>query len=280
MVYRVVLQGFTDADRHALSSFLEACGHRHPGYAPVQAEAASDIVVADGDSPDVVARFAKTPDLATTLFLGTTSPPAAIWHVHRPIQPALLLQRLDEMVAHLGAGSVVGRALATDGGHARVKAAAQRASRRARRAAEARSAGEPPLPTDVLVLDSNDGDRDSLCALLEHFGFCPYPARTGTQAEWLLDARHFTAVFLDVPLDHEAAEPGIGLCLRVKDNSRLSDGRPSALFLVVETASPADRVRAALAGGDALLVKPLGRGAVVGALESCGIGLPADERQP
>ena len=58
---------------------------------------------------------------------------------------------------------------------------------------------------------------------------------------------------------------------------------PSALsnrheHILASDPSPTARVRAALVGCAAFLVKPLSRGDVVRAIEACGIFVPKDER--
>ena len=67
-------------------------------------------------------------------------------------------------------------------------------------------------------------------------------------------------------------------------NNRGSFGRRMAWFLlavllVTAQLNPADRVRATLAGIKAPLTKPVSRGDVARALESCGVTLPADARR-
>lgn len=282
MLYRVALLGFAEADRRSLASFLREASHREPGYSLAQSLAEADLILADGDSPQTVADIDSECRSATTLFLAENRPIQSKSHVPRPTDPARLLRGLDELVARLKpeARSVV--AAEGPGAHADVKAAARRAARQARLAATAAAAAAMSchIPPDVLVLDADDSARDRLCALLEHFGFCAYPARNVSQAMWLLETRPFRATFFDIDLDDSADGEGIEVCQRVKDGSRLTIWPSSALFIMSAHDHPVDRVRAALAGSDAFLLKPLGRGDIARSLEACGVLMPSDDRRP
>ena len=131
----------------------------------------------------------------------------------------------------------------------------------------------------MLVLDRNDQARDHLCTLLEHFGFCTYPARSNSQALWLIEARPFRAAFLDIAFDGSNQSADIEVCRRIKTSSDLANQPMPVLFIVSGDTQPSDRVRAALLGSDAFLVKPLGRGDVARALEACGVTMPSDDRR-
>jgi len=275
MLFRVALHGFAESDLRALASFLHQARDREPGYRLVHAFADADVILADGDSPEVIATTVADIRLATTLFLSEHRPAEAAWYVARPTNPVQLLLGLDELAFSLDptaqANAIVG---ATDP-HAQAKAAA----RRARLVNGAGAACAQPIPSDVLVLDPNDYGRDHLCGLLEHFGFCAYPARNSSQALWLVDTRAFRAVFLDVALDGSDQGVGIELCRRVKDRPPSRPGPAAALFIVSSNTRPSDRVLAALAGSDAFLTKPLGRGDVAGSLEAFGVAMPSDDRR-
>jgi CheY-like chemotaxis protein len=279
MLYRVALQGFAEADRRSLASFLREAGQREPGYSLAQSFAEAELILADGDSPQIVADVVAECRTASTLFLAERRPAVAKSHLARPTDPERLLRGLDELVARLESGGRSPVAAEGPGAHADAKAAARRAARRARLAATTAAAASGQIPPDVLVLDPDDSARDRLCALLEHFGFCAYPARNVSQALWLLETRPFRATFLDVDLDDSADGAGIEVCQRVKNGSRLTIGPASALFIVSAKDQPVDRVRAALAGCDAFLIKPLARGDIARALESCGVPMPSDDRR-
>ena len=274
MLFRVALYGFAESDLRALASFLQRARGREPGYRLVHGFADADVILADGDSAEVIAAVVSDTRLATTLFLSEHRPLKAAWHVARPTNPAQLLLALDELAASLDPSARATALVGANDPHAQAKAAA----RRARLVAGADVANASPIPPDVLVLDPNDGDRDHLCGLLEHFGFCAYPARNSSQALWLVDTRAFRAAFLDVALDGSDQGVGIELCRRVKDRPPALPGPAAWLFIVAGNPRPSDRVLAALAGSDAFLTKPLGRGDVAGSLEAFGVAMPSDDR--
>ena len=159
------------------------------------------------------------------------------------------------------------------------KAARRAAVRRARLATASRESGATSGSLDLLVLDENDGARKQLSSLLEGFGFCVHSAHNIAQAAEMLAARPFAAVFLDIVLDGTYESAGAELCRRVKREPTRIMGQAPALIIISERARPVDRVRAALAGGDRFLLKPLSRGDVVRALEDCDVLLPLDARR-
>lgn len=279
MVNRVALWGFTDAERRDLEAFLRTLGRREPGYQWVHKFADSDLILADGDSQAVVDQVLAEGRIDTALFLSRHRPVAAVWHVPKPTDSARLLLGLDELAAQLEPPNSTLTAHGAGDARMSAKAAARRAARRARMAAAASTPGAADAPPDVLVLDADGAARDHLCRLLEQFGFCAYPARDCAQAMWLLDRRQFSAAFVDVPLDGHDGGAGTEICQRVTSRDALAPGTAlAALFIVTRRATPADRVRAVMAGCHAVLLKPLSRGDVAGALDSCGIRMPIDAR--
>jgi CheY-like chemotaxis protein len=161
-----------------------------------------------------------------------------------------------------------------------VKKAARRAAvRRARLATASRESGAASGLADLLVLDENDAARKQLSSLLEGFGFCVHAALSIAQAREMLAARPFAAVFLDIELDGTYQSAGADLCRRVKRVLTRTPGRAPALIIISERMRPVDRVRAAMAGSDRFLLKPLSRGDVVRALEDCEVFLPLDARR-
>jgi len=151
----------------------------------------------------------------------------------------------------------------------------------ARAAARRRLAGDGSEPRateplrDALVLDRDEAAGMLLCTLLERFGFDAMWVRSIGQAGAQLGARAFAAYFLDLTLDGE----GLALVQRIH-KLPVPEGHPApAVLLVTAQLNPADRVRATLAGIKAPLTKPVSRGEVARALESCGVTLPADARR-
>jgi CheY-like chemotaxis protein len=278
MLYRVALQGFAEPDRSSLASFLRETSDRQPAYHLVHLSSDADLILADGDSAQVIANVVEESRISTTLFLSEQRPLEAACHVARPTNPAQLLRALDELAARLE-HTPESPAAPIDDARARAKAAARRAARRARLAASAAVPDSSEVPPDILVFDVDGNARDHLCRLLEYFGFCAYPASNVSQAIWLMETRRFGAAFVDIALDGSDGGTGIELCRRLKSAARQWPGEPSALFIVAGNPQPVDHVLAALAGSDAFLIKPLGRGDVARALEVRGIPMPADERR-
>ncbi len=134
-------------------------------------------------------------------------------------------------------------------------------------------------PPDVLVLDSDDGSREQLCALLEAFGFRTHPVQSTMQAVRMLAAKRYAVAFLNVIFDGSAAPAAHDLCSRVKAPPTHAGDAECALIVVTGSARPIERVRAELAGCDAFLLKPVSRGAVAQALEACEVALPIDSRR-
>ena len=137
----------------------------------------------------------------------------------------------------------------------------------------------PGQPPDVLVLERDDGVREALCGLLEGFGFRAHPAHNVEQATQLLAAKRFVAAFLDVAFEGPDQRVGAELCARVKETNGHDHGPASALIVLSTGARPVEKVRATLAGADAFLVKPVGRGDVARAFEACNLPLPIDSRR-
>ena len=165
-------------------------------------------------------------------------------------------------------------------------AAAQRAKARAEHRAAVRRArlagagqnGEG-VSNELLVLDDDGAARHQLTALLTGFGFQVHEAEDALQAGRLLTSRSIAAAFLDIELDGAQQGTAAALCRRVKQLPSRAQGRSPALIIVSRRSNSVERVRAAVAGADAFLRKPLTRGPVVTALEDCGVGLPLDARQ-
>lgn len=153
-----------------------------------------------------------------------------------------------------------------------VKAATRAAVRRARLAQTA--AAEGAGPSEVLVLDTDHDSRAALCGLLEGFGFRPLCADDARHAATLAERRALAAAFVDVMLDESDDGSGIELCRQL----RALRGTMAVVLLAGEI-HPVDRVRARLAGCDAMIAKPARRGDVARTLEDCGVPLPSDARR-
>jgi CheY-like chemotaxis protein len=233
------------------------------------------------------------------VFIGALAPAGAAWHLQRPIDPNRILRALDELTAREVASSVsptpeaptpgdpdaalidddmpiVDEAITQNADAANpAKAAARAAARRARLASARAAPRKVDPPTDVLVLDGDEEASASLCTLLERFGFSAYSVRTIEKTIDQLATRHYAAIFLDIVLD----SAGLSLLEKIQALAVPQGQSPAAVLLVTASLDPTDRVRAALAGIGAPLIKPLSRGTVARALEDRKVTLPADARR-
>jgi CheY-like chemotaxis protein len=151
----------------------------------------------------------------------------------------------------------------------------RKAERRASMRRAQRGVDGPPPTRDALVLEADPPARAQLCQWLDLFGFRTALAVSVPEAEGLSLRRPQAAVFLGVGhgVDGEAAA---ALCRRLQ---RARQDRPRALIAVLDAGAHADRVRLQLAGADAVLLRPVGRGDVARALGACGLALPNDPRE-
>jgi CheY-like chemotaxis protein len=162
--------------------------------------------------------------------------------------------------------------------HAR-KAAARAAARRARLSHTHTDPGQLEQLRDVLVLDADDDAGAHLTELLRLFGFRVHTARNLAEAADILSRYPLVAAFLDISLNGPNQGDGLTLIQTINDLPRLLGHPAPPVLLVTARLRPADRVRAALAGVAAPLIKPVTRGDVARALESCDVLLPADARR-
>ena len=158
------------------------------------------------------------------------------------------------------------------------KAAARAAARRARLSHVHTDPGKLESMRDVLVLDADDNASAHITELLEMFGFRVHRARDIAQAADVLSRRPLAAAFLDIALNGTDHGDGLALLQTIHDLPRLVGHPTPATLIVTDALRPADRVRAALAGIDAPLIKPVTRGDVARALEDCDVLLPSDAR--
>jgi CheY-like chemotaxis protein len=157
--------------------------------------------------------------------------------------------------------------------------AAKEAARRKSRAArleQVRSDGQ--TIEDVLLLDGLN-QAAALELLLEGFGFRVLRATDIAGAISVLESTPVAAAFLDMAAQGDEGLDGLALCQLVKRRRLLlPDDAPPVLLLSCDRAA-SEGVRARLAGCDAYLTLPAGRGDVARALEACNVALPADARR-
>ena len=159
------------------------------------------------------------------------------------------------------------------------KARARTAARRARLTHSNTDPGALEQLRDVLVFDADPDAAHHLRGLLELFGFRVHMAGDVTQAADVLSRRALVAAFLDIALTSADHGDGLALIQTIHELPR-SVGHPTpAVLIVTAELKPAARVRAALAGINAPMIKPVTRGDVARALEACDVQLPADARR-
>ena len=310
MRYRIALCGFGEFEHRALRFSIEhAATLGGAAYDVVDALAQADFAVVDADSKPAVKGVVLSGRVPQAVFVGAVAPPGAALYLPRPIDPTRIRRLLDQLSAQGAAPQTqakapVERALptlhdvvaaptaaatgATDAPlgaapstapHRAAKDAARGAARRARLASHrAGQALAEPL-RDVLVLDADAAAGALLCALLERFGFNAYSATSIAGALERLAVRPFAACILDIALGDTDQGAGLALLQRIHERAMPDGHSAAAVLMVTAHLDPADRVRAALAGLAAPLVKPLSRGDVARALEGCGVALPSDARR-
>ncbi|HRP27279.1 MAG TPA: hypothetical protein PLG77_02465 [Burkholderiaceae bacterium] len=159
---------------------------------------------------------------------------------------------------------------------AAAKAEARRRSRRARLAQSGRAGAESLC--DVLLLGPERADA-GLAAQLQAFGFQVHHASYSADVLAFVAELPLAALFLDVAPGSDEDMDGLELCMEIKHQRVALAGPVPPVFLLANRDSAAGRVRAKLAGCDALLIRPVTRGDAARALEACDVTLPKDERR-
>jgi len=110
---------------------------------------------------------------------------------------------------------------------------------------------------EVLVVDDSAIARTFLAQRLSAYRYQVHLANDGEQALAMCAEQAFDIVFVDVSLGGDNGVDGLRVCQRLKRHPRLPGSVPPAVVVVTGDASASTRVRGALAGCDAYLVKPL-----------------------
>lgn len=231
--YTVALQGFSEFERSALTSFFRLAAARTPGYEQITSLDECDFVIADADQHDAVVAVEDADRTADAVFVGHQAPPHAGAWLGRPIEPNRILRELDQLATR-------------------------------RNAPEQPDTQPDPLSDhvterpvrDVLVVDDSRIAVKFLQLRLQRLGHRVVTARTGEQALEKLRHHRFAIVFLDIVLGPEGSLDGLSLCQHIKQHPPVGAAAP-AVVMVTGQGSESDRVRGSLAGCDAYLVKPL-----------------------
>ena len=264
--YQVALEGFSAFERAALASFFRLADQRLTGYVQAASLAACDLVVADTELPEVLAAVLEAGRADVTVFVGTQPPPEASVCLLRPIDPVEVVRALDTLVAHqhptppdsgpislLPEEDILPDDLDLDlnlaaGPNAHLK----------------RSRARVPTTTqfsgggrDVLVVDDSAIARKFLKQRLEQLGYRVQQANDGESALEMITHHPFALVFVDMVLGPAHSVDGLHVCQFAKQRPAFGARSTPAVVVFTGQSGSTHRVRAALAGCDAYLTKPL-----------------------
>ena len=273
-VQRVLLIGFGDFERQALTSYLRFSGTRVPAYEQVDDITAADFVIADADHPGAIDEVMAADRGADTVYIGSLAPEGALAWTMRPIDPLQVFRELDAAVAlrffksappplHVSSGPVPLSALADD-------------DRQPQRRATDVSTG--PL---ALLIDDSEIALRFLQRQLTALGLRTEVATSSQAALAQLAQQRFDAVFVDVDLGPDSAMDGFALCQHLKRQQRPhGTGLPPRVVIVSAHGSATNRVRGTFAGCDAYLTKPIKEETMLGQLRTLGLVAPAEPEHP
>ena len=274
-VQHVLLIGFGDFERQALTSYLRFSGTRVPAYAQVDDIAAADFVIADADHPGAIDEVMAADRGADTVYIGSLAPEGALAWTMRPIDPLQVFRELDAAVAlrffksappplHVNSGPVPLSALAEDD--------QQQPQRRAT------DVSTGPL---ALLIDDSEIALRFLQRQLSSLGLRTETAGSSQAAMAQLAQHRFDAVFVDVDLGPDSAMDGLALCQHLKRQPRPhGTGLPPRVVVVSAHGSATDRVRGTFAGCDAYLTKPIKEETMLAQLRVLGLVAPAEVERP
>jgi hypothetical protein len=271
VVYRVALEGFGAFERRSLESYFLLAKGLGPRFDPSASLSESDLCVVDSDRASVVDEVREAGRLERSVFVGSEPPPGAVVHLGRPINPRLVARALETLLLALTGETdpeapntlkplkpwKPAKARPAKPNLSVVAAATTGEANGARKAA----AAQAQFPIDVLVFEASDIAASTLIVQLEKLGCRVSVARHAEEAPRLLAQNPVRMVFSDVDA---FGNDGLALCQQIKS---VRKGAPSVVLMSPQVTS-IDRVRAQLAGADALLAKPVDPGELLGVLHS------------
>jgi CheY-like chemotaxis protein len=293
MPHSVAFLGFTESERHALSSYLRLAHHRSPSYMHVATLTDADLLVADADHAPSVQLVVVTERMDETVFIGAQAPAGSATWMRRPIDALQLMRELDGIVARRRPNP---EAPSDDDPHTTLIQAMHRkreaqpapgvvhpAPLTLREAAPELAAGTrstqvpmAALPSGLpraLLVDDSDIALLFLQTRLERWQIQTDTASNSQAALDLLAQHSYDLVFLDVELGQDSELDGLGLCRHIKQ----TPASMNALVVMVSAHhSELVRVRCALAGCDAYLSKPLAEAEWVRLLQRQGLRQKAE----
>lgn len=264
--YTVALQGFSEFERGALSSFFRLAAVRTPAYVQVPRLDRSDFVIADADHGASLLAVLSAGRTHDTIFVGAQAPEGAMAWLPRPIDPMHIVRELDSLVEQRNSSPG--------------ELHAARAPLDDAAGGDARTGGEPSalgsfastFGTDVLVAEDSAIARRFLQRRLQQLGYRVHLAQDGEEAMALLAQQHFALVFLDVLLGPPGSLDGLAICQRLKHDPDFAGKRAPGVILVTGLGGEVDRVRGSLAGCDAYLTKPIVEAELLQALRALDPG--------
>jgi CheY-like chemotaxis protein len=277
--YRVALQGFGLFENRALEDYFRQMQDHAPAFVLAESLGEADLCVANGDRADVVDEVRKAGCLDRTVFIGSEPPAGAVVHLGRPIIPKQVVRALETLllapngVAHAYAPTTMPGLLTVGAPSTTSPGRLGRAeppvldiefdSTSSPVALESPSPEEPApkrsrrvatpvvhFPFDVLVLEGRPTAISPLIAQLDRVGCRVNVARDGDEAAQLIASSPVRIVFCDT---QTREVDGMALCQQIKS---VKKGAPSVVLMSPKI-SATDKVRAQLAGADALLAKPI-----------------------
>jgi two-component system, cell cycle response regulator len=273
-VQRVLLIGFGDFERQALTSYLRFSGTRVPAYEQVGDIGSADFVIADADHPGAIDEVMAADRGADTVYIGSLAPEGALAWTMRPIDPLQFFRELDAAVALRFFKSAPPPLHATSAPVPLTTLAADDVQPQ-RRASDV-STG--PL---ALLIDDSEIALRFLQRQLSAFGLRTETAASSQAALAQLAQQRFDAVFVDLDLGPDSAMDGFALCQHLKRQQRPhGTGLPPRVVIVSAHGSATDRVRGTFAGCDAYLTKPIKEETMRDQLRTLGLVAPAEAERP
>ena len=240
--FAVAMIGIPEHERKILKNIFKLSLYRPHTYTLAAADEPCQVVLVNADDPEALAKWqtlhdesARTvaggnPPLAAIMIAKDNPPAGTLHHIRRPFVASRVLNVLDQFTNGCVGSNTEGEELT-----------------------------QPTIPLApepiALVVDDSRTVRKQITLELQALGIEVDTADTGEDALELIDQNRYNLVFLDIML------PGIDgyqVCKYIKRN-RFSRATP--VIIISGKSSTFDRVRAALAGCDTFLAKPVKRDA-------------------
>ena len=271
--YEVALLGFGNFERSALVSYLRLSGSRTAAYRQTELIADADFLVADTDHTGTLDAVLGADRVADTVFIGSLAPEGALAWMMRPIDPLQVFRELDAAVSLRGkrAPEPLIRPRSAPPGRPSVESA-QKVVPASPEPPPSRRADDNTEPLSTLLVDGNESGLRALESQLKGMGLRTEAAPNSQRALELLAQTTFDLVFLEVELGPQSELDGLALCQLIKRTRLHGQSRP-LLVVASQQYSATDRVRAAFAGCDAHLAKPLDEATLRRTLRKLGVRL-------